>query len=227
MTTGNDPIVAPTRTSELAGAIALGAGSLFAVVLMANHPSVHGHDTASALHEIGRISHANAIVHGGMLVVLAATLLGFVTVAERLGWRLARVRAAFLVQVLGTLLLGGAALVNGFVAPAFAHEVEGAAETDLGGVRLVLEALFHGGTTLASVGVIALSIALVLWSMVFVARGGAARAIAAFGLLVGVVGSLGILGGHLRLDVHGMGLVVLAQALWNASVAVWLVRTRA
>lgn len=156
----------------------------------------------------------------------ALTGLGFVAVAECLRWRLLRVRAALIAQVLGTLLLGGAALVNGFVAPASAHVVDGRADVDLASVRLVLEVLFRGDRMLANAGVDALSVALACRSSVLVARGGAARTIAVFVLLAGVVRSVGVLAGHLRLDIHGMGLAVLAQSLWNACVAVWLVRTR-
>ena len=64
------------------------------------------------------------------------------------------------------------------------------------------------------------------WSLALFPRPGAARWIGLAGLLAGGLPIAGLLAGLLALDVHGMGLVVLAEAAWNVAVAVWLLRTR-
>jgi hypothetical protein len=55
---------------------------------------------------------------------------------------------------------------------------------------------------------------IVLWSASILKSRSLAPGVAIYGLLVGPAIVLAVLSGHLRLNVHGFGLVVLAQAVW-------------
>ena len=67
-----------------------------------------------------------------------------------------------------------------------------------------MAALVHYGT----------SGALLLWSAAILASGRLARAAGVAGAIAGSAVLLGVLSGHLRLNVHGFGVVTLAQSLW-------------
>jgi hypothetical protein len=50
------------------------------------------------------------------------------------------------------------------------------------------------------------------------------RGTGAYGLVVATVALLALLSGHLRLDIHGFGAVVLAQGVWLVLVGLELMR---
>ena len=60
----------------------------------------------------------------------------------------------------------------------------------------------------------ATSLAIILWSISVLRNGGLSRNVAWYGCVIAPLIILGIVIGHLRMDVHGMGAVVLGQAIW-------------
>jgi len=62
-----------------------------------------------------------------------------------------------------------------------------------------------------------------LWSLVIVCSRALAPALGIFGLVLAPLTILALLSGHVRLDVHGFGLIVVGQALWTigAGVSLW------
>jgi hypothetical protein len=82
----------------------------------------------------------------------------------------------------------------------------------------------HVNQAFAEVHVVAAALAIMLWSLAILARGGFPRALGYTGGLLATATLAGLLSGHLRLDVHGFGLVVLGQALWLGACAVALWR---
>jgi len=107
-----------------------------------------------------------------------------------------------------------AAVASGFVAPAvIGHvlEAEGAGR-DVGHALLEYTGLLNQG--FAKVHVVATSAAILLWSVAILRSGRLARAAGIFGIVVGAGILLTVLSGHLRLGVHGFGIVVLAQGAW-------------
>jgi drug/metabolite transporter (DMT)-like permease len=118
----------------------------------------------------------------------------------------------------------GAALMNGFVITYIASTYDGQPDAILETLKPIF-VLCHGiNQTLAQAGTVAISIAVLVWSLVLFGRGSAARVIAVLGVLVGAVPVAGLASGYLHLDVHGMGVVILLQAIWNIAVGVWLMR---
>jgi hypothetical protein len=92
----------------------------------------------------------------------------------------------------------------------------------------VAAALFHYtgaiNQAFAKVFVIASSAAILLWSATILAHGQLSRAAGVLGAIVGVLALLAVVIGHLRLDVHGFGAVVLCQGIWMITVGVLLIR---
>lgn len=218
---------AEDHASKRSAGLLIGVGSLLLIVLMAAHPFVHVHDTPGVVAELARISVRNGIVHGGLLLVMSTVFVGFLGLCSQLGWTLQRVRAGAVFYALGLVCMIAAALVNGFVVPGLAAGYAGRPDAELQALKPILHFAVQANQTAAKAGSIALSIAIVAWSSVLWRRGVAARWIGILGLIVGVLALTGLLSGHLHLDVHGMGAFVFATSLWNACVAVWLMRARA
>jgi hypothetical protein len=205
---------------DAASALCIAAGSVLSVALMLFHPTTAG-SGAAAIEEMAREAARSGWVHGGLVALLALLLAGYAGLAHALGPRSPAVRAGVVAYLLGVLLLSGAALVNGFVVPRLAARYAGLPDPEIQPLVPLLRLCFQTNQTLAQAGTIALSAAIAAWSAVLLRR---ARAIGALGLFVGAAPIVGLVSGHLRLHLHGMGAVVLAQAVWGVCVAVWLAR---
>ena len=70
------------------------------------------------------------------------------------------------------------------------------------------------------------SIAIALWSVAIVRSRTLPRAAGIYGLVIAPVIFVAVASGHVRLDVHGFGAVVLLQAIWSIAVGAALYRTR-
>ncbi len=75
-------------------------------------------------------------------------------------------------------------------------------------------------------GVLAMSIAVALWSLNLLSRPGGVRAVGIFGCLAGGIPAAALMLGYLHMDMHGMLAFVLTQTLWTLAVAWMLVRGR-
>ena len=78
----------------------------------------------------------------------------------------------------------------------------------------MIAAIFQINQTFASIYTVAASFAIGLWSISAFRNGGLLAALAIYGCVIAPVIILGICSGHLRLDVHGMAVVVFSQAIW-------------
>ena len=76
----------------------------------------------------------------------------------------------------------------------------------------------------ARVLVVASSISILLWSATIARSRALALGMGVYGLFLGPATVLAVVSGHLSLDVHGFGLVVLGQAVWFIGVGVLLCR---
>jgi len=61
---------------------------------------------------------------------------------------------------------------------------------------------------------VASSIAIVLWSAAIIRRRALAGGVGIYGWILGPITVAGVISGRLNPDVHGFGLIALAQALW-------------
>jgi hypothetical protein len=214
-------------SSDQTSGLVLGAGALLSIFLMAHHPTAGSTGLVAAVGEIARKAALSRFVHGGLIACMGLVLLGLVGLSDALGWRLARVRLAMMAYASGFLALAGAALVNGFIVEGLAERYLGAPDGEMEGVRDLLRLCFETNQTLARAGVMGFSAGILCWSLVLLQRAGWAKGIGALGLAAGVLPAAGLLTGHLRLHLHGMTAVVLAQAVWYVAVAAWLLRGEA
>ena len=77
----------------------------------------------------------------------------------------------------------------------------------------------------AMVFVVGSSIALLFWSIAIVKSGALARGLGTYGYVLAPITLLAVLSGHIRLNVHGFGTIIVAQAVWWIIAGVQLRKT--
>ena len=190
---------AETRAGDRAAGIVLIAAAAASMVAMAHHPSSF---------------HAGAvigIVHGVMILVVGAMLSGFAYFARRRGLGRPAVLAGLIAYGIGAAANIGAAVINGFVAPALASD-SSAVHHDL------FAFAWAANQALAGLGVVAIGAAYALWSLDLLRTN---RLVAALGLLAGLVPAVLLIGGWIDMHLHWAIIVYAGQALWAALVG-WL-----
>lgn len=192
-------VEAEAREGDRAAGIALIAAAATSMLAMAHHPT--------SLHAGATIG----IVHGVMILVVGAMLYGFAHFARRRGLGRPAVLAGLIAYAIGAAANVGAAVINGFVAPALP-----------GHGSLVHHDLFAFAwamnQALAGLAVVAVGAAYALWSLdLWRTR----RLLAALGLLAGGVPAVLLAGGWIDMHLHWAIAVYAAQVLWAALVG-WL-----
>lgn len=199
---------------DLRKAAALIGGSLAFIVTMAFHPS--GRD----FHGPGGPGHATVVgylVHGLALGSLALVVFGCQALARRLG------SGGLVAYGAGAAAGGVAAVLNGFVAPGLIAEALDPGSAAHDSARLLLDYNQRLNQAFAGVLVVATWSAVLLWSLAILRGRRLARGVGVYGLVAAPVALGAYLSGHVRLDVHGFGLLVLLQSLWfvAAGLALW------
>lgn len=206
-------------TLDRAGAFALYFASAAMLLVMGLHPDHVGPPLIGAITLSG-------FVHALAIVVTAPLLFGGGAIAHHLGREQP-------LSVLGLcfLALGGAAVLiaatmSGFVMPQIADAAHGAqsdaAETFRAAARLTVWI----NQAFANVHVMMFTAAILTWSLIWPRSGAGGKALTGFG----VVSAFGLfawqMSGAMRLDIHGMGLVVLIHGAWFAFAATLMLRPR-
>jgi len=194
------------------------AGALVFVVVMALHPTAHEILEAD---DVAHFAHLNRHVHSMALAGVPIAFLGLLGLWRRLGGG-PLATAGLVTWGFASVAVTSAAIASGFVATeAILADIRKPDHpADLSHLLLDYTSWINQG--FAKVYFVAGSIAIVVWA-VAILRGGRMHRAAGVGGLIAGGGAL-FLGGHLRLDVHGFGILVLLQASWMVWVGVLLCR---
>jgi hypothetical protein len=202
------------------GGGALIAGALGMILTMSLHPT--GHD----LFEPGRyepVARLAVAVHALAIATLPLSFLGALVLTRRLAMPIGL--GALVVYGISSLAGVVAAAAGGFVAPELAGEALAADPAGRESWHRLLEYNSMLNQAFARILVVGSSAAIAAWSAAILRRREIARWLGVYGLVLGPLAILALVSGHLRLDVHGFGLVVLAQSVWfvAAGVCLWRV----
>jgi hypothetical protein len=179
---------------------------------------------------VEQIALPSAIVHALAMIATLALLLGSVGLTRQLASEDATSqpdRLAFtglIVFAFSVVAIPQATSVSGFIVPSLWKKMfqDSAANASLW--QIIVTAVFQFNQTFSAIYSMAASAAIVLWSISSLRHGGLSRAIAIYGCILPPIVIVLIAVGHLRLDVHGMGAVVLVHAVWFATVGIQLRR---
>ena len=204
-------------TDDRKSGIALIAGSLGGILTMAIHP------TGGASMSPGLAAHlasVSAIAHSIALASVLVLFLGTCGLTLRLTAFAGKPnpdRLAFAGVVtfgFACVALLIAATVSGFIVPSILRHMARDGAATVSQYHLIVDAIFQFNQAFARIYSVAASAAIALWSVSALRNGGMARGIAIYGCIVAALLATGIAVGHLRLNVHGMAVVVLGHAVW-------------
>ena len=196
-------------TNDSSSGTALIIGSVASIITMALHPTGHdlfgpGFQTAAQL---------SVAVHSLALMSLPIQFFGAWGLSRRLasaGWLSAVGLCSFGFAVIAVMNAG---VASGMIATRIAVRIAEASQADP-----TWQALYRytgeWNQAFAMVFVVGTSIALLLWSIAIVKNGTLPRGLGAYGYILSPITLLAVLSGHIRLDVHGFGAIILGQAVW-------------
>jgi len=224
MTTANGTNGAGTAGEARIAGIVLVATTLLSILTMAHHPTATTHEPASLAADVASTAMLSRVVHGALIAMIGLELYAFVVFAGRIAPGRSAARAGIVAYAIGAGAMMGAALISGFVmsnlAGYYANAADPAPFVDF--ARLAMT----GNQALAQLGVVAMSAAIVLWAIALLHDRARGRWLAIVGFVAGLAPAIALLAGAIRLDVHGMLLVVVAQAIWNLAAGAGLIRGR-
>jgi hypothetical protein len=206
--------------------IALIIGALGGIVTMALHPT--GHDILQNPEEISRRYEMLAVaVHTLAIISVPIMFWGFFGFSQRIGWEKPTIILAQIAFGFGSLSVTAAAVINGLATPTLMRQIYNADEPTKKLLNQIVWNNWLLNQAFSKVYVVATAAALIIWSYHLWKKGLLAQITAVIGFIIGVVSLLGIFSGHLKLDVHGFGLVMFGQAVWIILVAIFMLRSKA
>jgi hypothetical protein len=203
--------------------IAIAVCAVITIFAVAHHPTVSARAPAEALIQMVQLATPDRIVHGALIAIVSVLLFGFTIFSLRRGLHRHTSVAGLIAYAIGTALLIGAALIDGFFTPAIAERYAGASPD---AVKGAIQVLIAGALTiqiLTKFGFIAISMAVAFWSADLIGTPGSLRATGVIGFVSGIAAvGVSIFSGHL--NPHSLSAIVIVQAIWYVAVAVLLVR---
>ena len=202
-------------TDDRKAGIALMAGSVGGLVTMAIHPVMSGGLTGAQFEHLALVS---AVAHSLAIASSLASFLGALGLTRRVAAADRLSLAALVTYGLALVAIVQAAAISGFIEPDIMRRMMRDTPANGSIWRIVVVAFFQINQAYARIFTVAASAAVALWSVSALRDGGLGRAKAIYGCVASPLLMFGIVSGHLRLDVHGMALVGLAQGIWFISV---------
>ena len=216
-----DPSLPPSAPrvsglNRIAGFV-LATSTLMMLIAISHHPVASRRRGLEALEAIVGLGPTDRIVHGLLVLIIFAMIFSFTV------YTLSRVRlplcvTAWVAFFAGNMSVIGAALVDGFFVPGFAESYLRSAPADAAPGLAILNAAAVGIQVLTRFGFLAISAAVLLWSIDLILDRGRARLIGLLGAIasVAVVATL-FFGG--TINVHSLLVLVGLQALWYLTIA--------
>lgn len=198
-------------TDNQVSGLALIAGSVGSIITMSLHPS--GHIAPEQMESMIRMLIG---VHALALASVPVLFVGAWGLSRRGPGRDRLTMGALALYTFALLAVMNAAVADGLVTPNILRQMVASAGSPaaIDGWRMVSRYNFYVNQGYAEVFVVASSVAILLWSVAMVRNRFLSRGLGIYGCILGVAVLLVLFSGHLRLDTHGFGAVMFAQAAW-------------
>lgn len=200
------------------GLLAIATG-IAAFGLLAFHPGGDATDFAGVLKDEAANRAADALVHGGFIVVLALQTVCYAVLTARLGWQRPAALAGFVFFCAGAIFLSGSMVLDGLVTPAVAARYL-AAPAKIEFARALFVLIGSLISVLMPAGIAFQAGAFAAWGAALAASG--RRATGMFGMLLGAAMIAGIVAGSASPMALMGGIVGIAA--WAIACGVILIR---
>jgi hypothetical protein len=206
-----------TRDAMYGGALI--AGAFAGLVTMAMHPT-----GSQLIADVQHLAPVGLAVHSLALAALPVSFFGVIGLTRLLRLDGEAPLAALVAYGMASAAVMIAAVASGLIAPGLAVQIVSSTGADHDFASAFFQYTGIINQAFAKVYVVASSAAILIWSSSILAHGRLARASGVLGVIVGVLALFAVTVGHMRLDVHGFGAVILCQGLWTITIGVLLIR---
>jgi hypothetical protein len=203
-------------TDDKMSGIALVAGSVGMIITMALHPTGHELFTPGQFRLVAQMIVAT---HALGLLSAAVLFLGALGFSRFLGWADRMSVAALVLYGFAMTAVMNAAVASGLLAPAIGRHLADAEPAGAESWRVAFQCngIFNQG--FATVFVVTSSLSIALWSISILRGQKMPTGLGVYGCTAAALTMIGVLSGHVRLNVHGFGAIVLGQAIWYVIAA--------
>ena len=206
-------------TDDRKSGLALIIGSVGSILAMAVHPAGFGSISEAGLSHLAFVSElAHSVAIGSLLLLF----LGGCGLTRRTGGPDRIAFAAIVIFGFSCIAACLATAISGFVVPNVGRHMI----RDLPAARqqwtVAIASAYELNQAFPAIFSVSASLAIILWSVSAFCNGGFGQKTAVYGCVIPGILILGIAGGHHRLNVHGMGVVVAIQVIWFISVGAQL-----
>lgn len=201
---------------------ALILGSVGGMVTMAIHPVAGGPMTPA---QVERLATISGIAHGLALVSVLLLFLGTCGLARVLAGPDRLAFSALVTYGFAAVAIMIAASISGWIVPGTMQMMARDVITNSGSQsdwRIAIAALFQINQAMARIYSVGAAVAIILWSVRCLRGGLLSRGFAWYGCVFSPLIAILIFIGHLRLDVHGMAVVMLSEVIWFVGIAIAL-----
>jgi hypothetical protein len=211
-------------TDDRISGIALIAGSIASIITMSLHPTGHDLLTPGRFQDMERLAKA---VHALALLSLPIFFFGAYGLSRRLKANSQLALAALVTYGFALVAVMNAAVCSGLIAPSVASRMLDANAVNGDLWRALFRFTGDMNQAFALVFVMAASCAIVFWSVAIFRSKVMPQWLARYGCVIAPVTMLAVGSGHIRLDVHGFGAIVLGQAIWFVGAGIGLCKAEA
>jgi hypothetical protein len=201
------------------------AGSVLALGGMAVHPSGAG-KVMDMVRDLAANGSFNAYVHGFLIAVYLVLTLGFFGFTRWLGGDRIAAQAGLVAYAASAVAATAAAMSAGFVNRTLAFAYLEAKPEQVDSVVAAFRVSGAFNYAWGRMWMIAMSAAILLWSIELVRRTGSERLVGWFGVALGAVSIAGFVLGLIPLTVVALIGIIAAQTVWSIGVGVLMVRSR-
>lgn len=198
-------------TDDRKSGILLIAGALGGIVTMAVHPTGPAsltNDQVAHLAVTSAAAHSLAMVSFLILFLGTCGLVRRIAAADRFAF------AAIVTYGFACVALLMATAVSGFIVPNIMLHMVRDVPANAQQWKIAIYSIFQINQACARIYSVGASVAIFLWSISTLRNGGLGRGVAAYGCAIGPLIIIGVVIGHLRVDVHGMAIIAVAQSIW-------------
>lgn len=198
-------------TDDRKSGIALIAGSIGGILTMAIHPTARGTLTPD---QVAHLATTSAIAHSLAMVSFVLLFLGACGLVRRIAAPDRMAFSGLVVFGVACVAVLIATAVSGFIVPDMMRLMARDNPAAQQQWKLMITSIFQINQAFSRIYTVAASVAIILWSVSALRNGALGRKLCWYGCVIAPLIIVGIVSGHLRMDVHGMGAVVLGQAIW-------------
>ena len=209
---------------ERKSGIAMVAGSLGAIITMAVHPVGPGALTTLTAESVARLTLLSGLAHSLAMLSILALVLGAFGLARRLAAPDRLAFAGLVTYAFAAVAVFIATAVSGFIVPGIMRHMVRDAAAAASTWQIAIISIVEINQAFASIYSVATALAIALWSAAGLRNGRLGRGLAIYGCVSAPLLMLAIAIGHLRMDVHGMAIVVVLQGIWFLVAASQLYR---